>query len=144
MLLIEKSIISLYNYQGRLVASPRWPNMKPETIRQSHISISNDTVAVRDASDEKSTVYTSTNKSVAVTIFSFAVVHIVDLTSNRNTADASISVQHNMGILQVALDQSGPSSTRMIAILDKARDLYIVSAYSTHKNFLKLGICLRH
>lgn len=69
----------------------------------------------------------------------FAAVHIVDLSSSRNTADSSISVQHNMAIMQVALDQSGPSSNRMIAILDKAKDLYIVSAYSTHKNVLKLG-----
>lgn len=56
MLLLEKNI-NLYNYQGKLVASPRWSNMKPEGIRQPHISISNDTLAVRDASDGKSTYY---------------------------------------------------------------------------------------
>lgn len=53
MLLLEKTI-NLYNYQGKLVASPRWPNMKVEGIRQPHVSISNDTLAVRDASDVKS------------------------------------------------------------------------------------------
>lgn len=55
ILLFEKNI-SLYNYQGKLVASPKWPNMKLNGISQPTpytISVSNDTIAVRDASDEK-------------------------------------------------------------------------------------------
>lgn len=54
MLLVECSTISIYNYQGRLVASPRWPNMRLEHLRNSHISLSGDTLAVRDATDTKS------------------------------------------------------------------------------------------
>lgn len=53
MLLVEKSGVGIYNYQGRLTASPRWPNMRLEYLRSSHISISPDTLAVRDIGDTK-------------------------------------------------------------------------------------------
>lgn len=54
MLLVEKSTVGVYNYQGRLTASPRWPNMRLDCLRSSHISISSDTLAVRDIGDTKS------------------------------------------------------------------------------------------
>lgn len=57
MLLVERSTIGLYNYQGRLIASPRWPNMRLETLRTHHITISPDTMVVRDVADTKSTVF---------------------------------------------------------------------------------------
>lgn len=53
MLLVDKNSVNLYNYQGRLVASPRWPNMKPENLRASHVALSNDTLVIRDSSEEK-------------------------------------------------------------------------------------------
>lgn len=55
-----------------------------------------------------------------------------------------INIQHNMAITHVALNQSGLSSARMAAIVDKARDLYVVSVYSPHKTFLKLGKTAHH
>jgi len=54
MILIEKTNVGIYNYQGKLVGQPRWPNMRLENIRSALISISNDTLAVRDANDAKS------------------------------------------------------------------------------------------
>lgn len=54
MLLVERNTVGLYNYQGRLIASPRWPNMKLDMLKTSMIALSSDTLAVRDAGDTKS------------------------------------------------------------------------------------------
>ncbi|KAJ8916293.1 hypothetical protein NQ315_016434 [Exocentrus adspersus] len=119
ILLVEKSTVGLYNYQGRLVASPRWPNMRLDYLRSSHLSLSPDTLAVRDTSDMKT-------------------VHIIDLSNTRSSTE-STTIQHSMHIIQVALDQQGDSSSRNLALLDKAGDLYLVSVKSLTKTFSKLG-----
>lgn len=56
MLLVEKSTVGVYNYQGRLIASPRWPNMRLDCLRLPHISVSSETLAVRDIGDTKGKV----------------------------------------------------------------------------------------
>lgn len=66
-------------------------------------------------------------------------VHVLDLNSNRSMSETSMNVQHSMPILQISLDQSGPTVNRTLAILDKTRDLYIVAVRSPHKSFSKLG-----
>ena len=43
----------LYSYDGRLVSSPKWAGMRAETLNINTVSISNDTIAVRD-NDQKS------------------------------------------------------------------------------------------
>ncbi|KAJ8980063.1 hypothetical protein NQ317_012903 [Molorchus minor] len=53
MLLVEKSTVGIYNYQGRLTASPRWPNMRLDQLRNAHVSLSPDTLAVQNAGDMK-------------------------------------------------------------------------------------------
>jgi intraflagellar transport protein 80 len=52
-LLVEKSSLSLYSYEGRLLCSPRWQGMQPEILNPACVSISSDTIAVRDQADEK-------------------------------------------------------------------------------------------
>lgn len=54
MLIVEKNCVGVYNYQGRLIASPKWPNMRLDCLRVTHISISPDILAVRDIGDTKS------------------------------------------------------------------------------------------
>lgn len=121
MLLVEKNNVGLYNFQGRLIASPRWPNMRLETIKSSHISLSPDTLVVRDAGDAK-------------------VIHVIDLGSNRSAGgDAAVNIQHSVNILSLALDQWGPASYRNLLVLDKARDLYVLPVKSNNKVFSKLG-----
>lgn len=46
--------MSVYSYEGRLVASPRWPNLHTSTLNKTQLSLSSDTVALRDQADEKS------------------------------------------------------------------------------------------
>lgn len=54
ILLAEKCALGLYNYQGRLMASPRWPNMKLDALKSSMVALSSDALAVRDVGDPKS------------------------------------------------------------------------------------------
>lgn len=124
LLLVERSTVGVYNYQGRLIASPRWANMRLDSLGAPQVSISNDCLAVRDATD--------TND--------FAVVHIIDLGSTRNVStDNSSNIQHTMNIVQLALDQAGPASERRAAILDKNKDLFLVLVRSSYKIFAKLA-----
>ncbi|KAL3274989.1 hypothetical protein HHI36_019763 [Cryptolaemus montrouzieri] len=121
LLVIEKNHVNLYNYQGRLTASPRWPNMRLETLKSSHISLSSDTLIVRDSGDPK-------------------VIYVIDLAGNRSAGgDNTMKLQHTLHISQVSLDQWGIAIYRNVAVLDKARDLYIVSVRSANKIFSKLG-----
>ncbi|KAK9727581.1 WD domain, G-beta repeat [Popillia japonica] len=105
-LLIEKTTVGLYNYQGRLIASPRWPNMRLDNLRNSHISLSVDTLIIRDTSDSK-------------------IIHVIDLSSNRSTVEHSQALEHTIPILQVAVNQAGDISHRTLAVLDKNKDLHI-------------------
>ncbi|KAL1513318.1 hypothetical protein ABEB36_002740 [Hypothenemus hampei] len=120
MLLIEKHSIGIYNYQGKLIGQPRWPNMRLDSIKLPLVSLANDTLAVRDANDQKC-------------------VHIIDLTSNRNTNESTTNIQHTSAIIQIALDTQGSALLRTLALLDKPRDLYLVQVKGVNKIFTKLG-----
>ena len=52
-LLCESRSVHLYSYEGRLICSPRWSGMRPEVLNAQTVSLSNDTIAIRDQSDEK-------------------------------------------------------------------------------------------
>ncbi len=52
-LLIDGGGLYLYSYDGRLISSPKWTGMRTETLNVNTVSISNDTIAVRD-NDQKS------------------------------------------------------------------------------------------
>lgn len=87
-------------------------------------------------------VYPSHNNFIVnycVNLILFSVIHIIDLNSNKDT---TAIIKHNIEIIQLALDQNnnGQSfSTKIMAFLDIAKDLYIVSLYSQQKRLLKLG-----
>lgn len=68
----------------------------------------------------------------------FSAIHIIDLSTTRNSAN--FTLQHTMDVLQLALDHRGLASFRSLTVLDKSRNLYIVSVYSKEKKFLKLGM----
>lgn len=63
----------------------------------------------------------------------------MDLTSNRSMNDHYITIQHTLPIIQIALDQFGDSSNRKLALLDNAKDLYVIDVKSNYKKFYKIG-----
>lgn len=138
MLVVERSNASIYNYQGRLVASPRWPNMRLEHLRNNHISLASDSLAIRDSTDLKS-MQVKLIKFLLHYYLNITAVHVLDLTSNRNASDTTSTIQHTLQIIQIALNQTGPPAQRNLCILDRNKDLYIATIRSSNKMMLKLG-----
>jgi intraflagellar transport protein 80 len=58
--LVDGGGLYLFTYDGRLVSSPKWQGMRAELLNINTISISNDTIAVRDH-DQKSILFFETN-----------------------------------------------------------------------------------
>ncbi|KAJ8030563.1 Intraflagellar transport protein 80-like [Holothuria leucospilota] len=110
--IIDNGGLHLYTYEGRLMSSPKYTGMRSDTLSVQTLSISNDTVAIRDKTDEK-------------------LVHLFD--ANTGKALESKPLAHKMEIVEVHLDQCGPPAERRLAIIDKNRDLYL----STVRNFGK-------
>ena len=52
-LLVDSSSVYVYSYEGRLVCSPKFPGMRTDILNKQTVSISNDTIAIRDKVDEK-------------------------------------------------------------------------------------------
>lgn len=52
-LLVERSALILYSYEGRLLGMPKWKGMNQEPIYPPCISLSCDTLAVRDQGNDK-------------------------------------------------------------------------------------------
>ncbi|XP_071838228.1 intraflagellar transport protein 80 homolog [Apostichopus japonicus] len=110
--IVDNGGLHLYTYEGRLVSSPKYAGMRPDTLSTLTLSISNDTVAIRDKTDEK-------------------LVHLFD--SNTGKALESKPLAHKMEVIEVHLDHCGPPAERRLALIDKNRDLYL----STVRNFGK-------
>lgn len=119
MLLAETNSLGIYNYQARLIASPRWPNMRSDTLKSSTVALSSDLLVVRDAIDTKS-------------------MYVMDLTINKSsTNERYTTITHSLPIVQISLDQcddDDSSSNRKLALLDNAKDLYIIDVRSSHSN----------
>lgn len=50
--------MSLYSYEGRLLATPRWPApaISYDMLNRSQISLASDIIALRDHTDDKGTL----------------------------------------------------------------------------------------
>ncbi|CAH0390295.1 unnamed protein product [Bemisia tabaci] len=103
-LLVEKSVISIYSYDGRLVATPKWPNVQNEQLNSANISLSPETVAVRDHTDEK-------------------MIHLLEIGSTT----AGAPLLHSVEVTDLALNQAGSLTDRHLAFIDKNRDLFLAS-----------------
>jgi hypothetical protein len=54
-LLIDGAGLYVYSYDGRLQSTPKWQSMRTDLMNINILSISNDTIAVRDT-DQKSSI----------------------------------------------------------------------------------------
>lgn len=118
-LLVDGGGIYVYSYEGRLVSTPKFAGMRSNILNALSVSLSNDTVAVRDKADEK-------------------VVYLFDAQTGKPIGDGK-PFTHKMEVMEIALDQCGPSSDRKVALIDRNRDLYLTSVrrlgkeHSVHK-----------
>ncbi|GLG95764.1 F-box-like/WD repeat-containing protein ebi [Gryllus bimaculatus] len=119
-LLVEKTTAGLYSYEGRLLCSPRWQAMQPDTLNESSVSISPDTIAVRDQVDDK-------------------VVLLFEVGTARSLSDLP-PLNHSLGVIDVALSQAGTAAERQLTVLDRNRDLYLSTVRgSSSRKLRKLG-----
>jgi len=52
-LLVDGAGLYTFSYEGRLISSPKFPGMRADILNAQSVSLSNDTIAIRDKSDEK-------------------------------------------------------------------------------------------
>ncbi|XP_031459564.1 intraflagellar transport protein 80 homolog isoform X3 [Phasianus colchicus] len=120
-LLVDGGGLYLYSYEGRLISSPKFPGMRTDILNAQTVSLSNDTLAVKDKADEK-------------------VIYIFDAISGKTLGDGK-SLTHKTEIVEIALDQKGLTNERKIAFIDKNRDLYITSVkrFGKEQKIIKIG-----
>ncbi|NWH45804.1 IFT80 protein, partial [Fregata magnificens] len=120
-LLVDGGGLYLYSYEGRLISSPKFPGMRTDILNAQAVSLSNDTLAVRDKADEK-------------------VIYIFEALSGKPLGDGK-PLTHKTEIVEIALDQKGLTSERKIAFIDKNRDLYITSVkrFGKEQKIVKIG-----
>eukprot|EP00842_Homolaphlyctis_polyrhiza_P004118 jgi/Hompol1/4707/HPOL_002297-RA len=97
--------IQIFTYEARLICQPKYPGFRPEFITPQNISLSNDTLAVKDHTDEKA-------------------IYLFDVASGRQLSPDG-PLKHAQEVLEVALNQPTSAAGRQLIILDKNRDMYI-------------------
>eukprot|EP01135_Chromosphaera_perkinsii_P002827 Nk52_evm17s228 gene=Nk52_evmTU17s228 len=101
----------VFNYEGRQISSPSYQGLQSEFLNVTTVSISNDTVAIKDRSDQK-------------------LIHVIDVNTGKELPNSPI--RHTIDVLQIALDQPGTNSLdRHLAVVDKNNDLYVCRANAT-------------
>ncbi|XP_045128913.1 intraflagellar transport protein 80 homolog [Portunus trituberculatus] len=120
-LVVDGANVYVYSYDGRVLCAPRWPGMRTDVLNSRTVSLSNDTLAIRDKSDEK-------------------VVHLFDATTGKGLNDGK-AWSHKLEIVEVALDKVGTAHERRMAIVDRNRDLLLVTLQrvGTMSRAVKLG-----
>ncbi|XP_039217035.1 intraflagellar transport protein 80 homolog isoform X2 [Crotalus tigris] len=119
--LVDGGGIYLYSYEGRLISSPKFPGMRTDILNGQTVSLSNDTLSIRDKSDEK-------------------VIYLFEPLSGKQLGDGK-PLSHKTEIVEIALDQKGLTNERKIAFIDKNRDLYITSVkrFGKEQKIIKIG-----
>lgn len=120
-LLVDGAGVYVFSYEGRLVSAPKFPGMRAHVLNAQSVSLSNDAIAIRDKSDEKA-------------------IFLFDALTGKALGDGK-PLMHKIEVVEIALDQCGPSGERKIAIIDKNRDLYLTSVRHTGRdhNISKIG-----
>eukprot|EP00117_Sycon_ciliatum_P018506 scpid26601/ scgid17085/ Intraflagellar transport protein 80 homolog; WD repeat-containing protein 56 len=105
-LLISGAGMQVYSYDGRVLATLRTQGVQCELLTEQTVSISCDTVALRDRKNEQA-------------------VFLFDALSGKPLMDGH-PYKHPTEISDILLDQCGPAPTRNLAILDRNRDVYLL------------------
>ncbi|KAG7215614.1 hypothetical protein INR49_022140 [Caranx melampygus] len=122
-LLVDGAGLCTFSYEGRLISSPKFPGMRADILNAQGVSLSNDTIAIRDKSDEK-------------VILLFDALTGKALSDGKPLTHKSQEIKITpvfpltfvlLEVVEIALDQCGPSTERKIALIDKNRDLYLTS-----------------
>lgn len=124
-LLVDSSSIYIYTYEGRLVCSPKFTGMRTDVLNPLTVSLSDDTIAIRDKIDEKC-------------------IHLFETSTGKALGDGK-PFQHKLEVSEIALDNCGTATERRLAIVDKNRDLYLtqVRVYGSDRKTIKLATMIQ-
>lgn len=110
--------LQVYSYEGRQISVLRLQvTLKPEIMTTSLLSLSPDTVAVRNPADANRILF-------------------FDVSSGKPFEEATVA--HHLGILSVHLSQAGSMQDRKVAFIDRNNDLYFGPVH-TKLGFHKLS-----
>jgi len=126
--LVDGSSIYVYSYDGRLLHQPKYTTLKTDTLNSNSLSLSNDTIAIKDKSEEEGMTM-SAGKNLHNPhdkMEKKSNVRLFDTASGKPLGDGK-PFQHKNEILQIALDQEGSPNERRLAFIDKNYDLFILS-----------------
>jgi intraflagellar transport protein 80 len=98
--------VQIFAYDGRPVATLKLSGIRTEFLNYQSVSLSPDTVVVKDTFDPKS-------------------IKVFEALSGKLVTD--ITIQHHMEIMEICLNQFGPQLERKCALIDRNRDLYLCS-----------------
>jgi len=104
-LMADMNGLQVYSYEGRPVAAPKFPGMRPEAFNGQTVSVSGDSLAIIDHSDNK-------------------MIRVMDLQTGKEVGKP---VQHALEVVSVGLNRWAGTAAkeRKCVFQDKNRDLYI-------------------
>eukprot|EP00730_Choanoeca_flexa_P000017 TRINITY_DN10005_c0_g2_i4.p1 TRINITY_DN10005_c0_g2~~TRINITY_DN10005_c0_g2_i4.p1 ORF type:complete len:763 (+),score=166.92 TRINITY_DN10005_c0_g2_i4:103-2391(+) len=109
--------VSVYNYDGRLVSSPKIQGLNAGSCTAEHLSINDETLVIRDPKDA-------------------TCIRIIDLQSGKELGKP---IQHSVEVATLALEQGQLGLNTHLAIVDKNRDLFLVQPRRTKPSMEKLA-----
>ena len=113
--------IQVFSYDARTVSNIKYLGLRSEYVTSNSISISGDTIAIKDRVDEKA-------------------IYLFDITTGKPINDEKGGpFRHYIEVSEIALNQSsvlGSNTGRQLVIVDKNRDMWVTGL---KVNFKKLG-----
>jgi len=94
---------NVYNYDGKLLSSPKYQGLRIEFLNKRHISLSSDVLTLIDPMSPK-------------------VVRIFDILSGKMTAE---NIEHTTEIVEMKLNQIEMASERKMCFVDSNRDMFL-------------------
>ena len=94
---------NVYNYEGKLISSPKYQGLRIEFLNKRHIAISSDVLALIDPISPK-------------------LVRIFDVLSGRLE---TTQIEHSCEIMEMELNQIEMASERKMCFVDSNRDMFL-------------------
>ncbi|XP_047130740.2 intraflagellar transport protein 80 homolog isoform X1 [Hydra vulgaris] len=104
-LVADETGVQIYSYEGRVISTPRYSNLRGDLLNKNVVSLCNDTLAIRDRTDE-------------------CAIYFFEALTGKPLGDGK-PFRHNVDILHISLNQDGASSERQLAFIDKNKDLFL-------------------
>ena len=123
LFVIDWGTLYIFSYDGSLLATPKIVNHHLTNLTNDLISSTKELVAVRSPNDAKT-------------------VHCCQLRAERSLSNDKL-LTHTCEIVKIDLDPCSVTADQMLAFLDAARDLFLltVPATGTKRNQPPLKIC---